>query len=122
MPEAQSRTTDYSAAPGSPDPGDYDTTTGILAAMRADGVTAQFMPGQESATIKCAVCDSTSAAGAFEVVDERRLEGTSDPDDMVLIVAARCPVCHVTGALVLAYGPEASGTDIDLVSHLSGRA
>lgn len=98
---------------------DDDTTTGVLAALRDEGVTAQLTPGEEPATIRCTVCDSTSPAPAFEVVSERRLEGASDPDDMVLIVAARCPVCHVSGAIVLGYGPEASGTDADLVIALA---
>lgn len=111
------------AAPDLPAPtgpgGDGDTTTGILDDLREDGVNAQFVPGADAGTIRCTVCEQTSAAAAFEVIAERRMEGTSDPDDMVLIVAARCPVCHISGAIVLGYGPEASATDADLVVALA---
>ena len=96
-----------------------DTTLEILDVLRSEGVSAQFVPGQEPKTIRCTVCGSSSAADAFETIGDRRLEGTSDPDDMVLIVAARCPVCHISGSIVLAYGPEASDTDSDLVMALS---
>jgi hypothetical protein len=36
------------------------------------------------------------------------LEGASDPDDMMTVIAARCPHCGVAGTLVLGYGPNAS--------------
>lgn len=111
-------------ADGFPSPsgpgGDGDTTTGILEALRGEGVVAQLTPGTEPATMRCSACDRTSAAADFEVVAERRMEGTSDPDDMVLIVAARCPACGSSGAIVLGYGPEASAVDTDLVMALAG--
>jgi hypothetical protein len=110
-----------SHAPTGTTGGDGDTTTGILADLRADGVTAQFVPGADPGSMRCTECEQTSPAGGFEVVAERRMEGTSDPDDMVLIVAARCPVCRIAGAIVLGYGPEASATDADLVVALSSQ-
>lgn len=105
---------------GTPDQAseDEDTTVGVLAALREEGITAPFAPGREPATIRCSVCEVTSPAHDFEVVRERRLEGTSDPDDMVLIVVARCPACHSTGVVVLGYGPEASDADADVVAAL----
>jgi hypothetical protein len=65
------------------------------------------------------VCDSESPAGRFEVVAERRLEGASDPDDMVMVVGLRCPVCHIAGTVVLGYGPDASESDADVVAALA---
>lgn len=115
-PHTHLSTERFPVPPGSID--DQDTAVGVLAALRDEGVIAEFNPGREPATVHCGGCDSTSPGERFEVVAERRLEGASDPDEMVLIVAARCPVCHISGALVLGYGPEASATDADLVAAL----
>lgn len=47
-----------------------------------------------------------------------RVEGASDPDDMAAVVAVTCPRCSAKGALVLKYGPEASGADADVLLAL----
>ena len=46
------------------------------------------------------------------------LEGASDPDDMILVIAASCPVCSTGGTVVLGYGPNASPEDADLIVAL----
>lgn len=98
---------------------DHETMSAVLKDWADDGVTASFRPGDEPATIRCPVCETTSPAADFEVIHERRLEGASDPDDMVLGIAARCPVCHISGAIVLGFGSESSGADSDIVAVLS---
>ena len=40
-------------------------------------------------------------------MNRRRLEGASDPDDMISVVAVTCPRCGTGGTLVLKYGPTA---------------
>ena len=92
-----------------------DTTLEILDVLRSEGVSAQFVPGQEPKTIRCTVCGSSSAADAFETIGDRRLEGTSDPDDMVLIVAAE----HADTAVK---DLEAAGEAVYRLGHIYNRA
>lgn len=47
-----------------------------------------------------------------------RVEGASDPDDMAAVVAVVCPRCSAKDALVLGYGPAASGADADVLLAL----
>jgi hypothetical protein len=98
---------------------DDATTSGILRSLAEEGVDEQLRPGSEAGTLVCSACGSENEAGRFDVLEERRLEGTSDPDDMVLIVAAVCPACGARGAVVLGYGPEASAADADVVVALT---
>jgi hypothetical protein len=105
-PEPEHRT-----EPGAPS--DYTTLTAILAGLDEDGFGAQFVV-REGAAIECLVCRNVSPASAFVVRRSRRLEGASDPDDMVHVVAATCPVCEVGGTVVLTYGTNASLEDGDV--------
>jgi hypothetical protein len=47
-----------------------------------------------------------------------RLEGASDPADMLAAVAATCPTCGTRGVLVANYGPEAMIEDADVLRAL----
>lgn len=69
--------------------------------------------------VRCLTCSTDSPASAFAADGASRVEGASDPDDMLLIVAARCPACGATGSLSLGYGPSASAEDSDVVRLLS---
>ncbi len=46
------------------------------------------------------------------------MEGASDPDDMLAVIATRCPRCHSAGTLILGYGPMASGDDTDVAKSM----
>ncbi len=110
------------AAPGVPDEEaatGATTVTAVLERLAAEGFGAPLAPADEPGRLHCAACGTTSDAAAFEVVHERRLEGASDPDDMVLVVAARCPACGRGGTVVLGYGATASEADADVVVALS---
>jgi hypothetical protein len=48
----------------------------------------------------------------------RRLEGESDPADMVAVVALTCPACGAQGTVVLGYGPMADGHEADVLRGL----
>jgi hypothetical protein len=101
---------------GQPEPGapsDNTTLTGILAGLDEGGFGAQFVV-REGADIECLACRTTSSASSFDVRRSRRLEGASDPDDMVHVVAATCPACGVGGTVVLTYGVNASLEDGDV--------
>ncbi|HSP27037.1 MAG TPA: hypothetical protein VLN74_00720 [Ilumatobacteraceae bacterium] len=94
-------------------PSDNTTLTAILASLDDDGFGAQFVV-REGAEIECLVCRNVSPASKFVARRSRRLEGASDPDDMVHVVAATCPVCDVGGTVVLTYGVNASLEDGDV--------
>jgi hypothetical protein len=96
-----------------------ETTTEVLREFAERGIDTQFVPGPGAGCLRCTSCASVSTASEFTVIEERRLEGASDPDDLVLVVAASCPVCRAGGAMVLGYGPEASEVDTELVLGLT---
>jgi hypothetical protein len=59
-----------------------------------------------------------SPPGAVELVSIRRLEGASDPADMLAVVALRCPACGAQGVLTLGYGPDTSPEEADVLLGL----
>lgn len=91
-------------------PGDV-TMTEIIDAYEAQGYTAQ-MASCEDGSIKCFACGTASPANAFVMEGMRRVEGASDPADMVAIAALTCPVCGAKGTAVVPYGPLAPPEDM----------
>jgi hypothetical protein len=98
-------------------PSDNDTLVDVLREFAARGYGDDFgvAPGGQ---LRCAHCDATFPASSVEVVALRRLEGASDPDDMVAVVAVSCPHCDGRGSVVLGYGPNASADDSDVLAAL----
>jgi hypothetical protein len=47
-----------------------------------------------------------------------RLEGASDPDEMLAVCAVECPECQAHGTLVLTYGPETTFEDGRILPRL----
>lgn len=120
---AESGGSDDSAATNRPEPGapsDNTTLTAILAGLDDQGFGAQFVV-RDAAEIECLACRNVSPASRFVVRRSRRLEGASDPDDMLHVVAAMCPVCNVGGTVVLTYGVNASVEDGDVSLALDMR-
>lgn len=95
-----------------------DDAAGIVNGLAGIGYEVSFRPGSTDASLYCAACDSTSPMERFTDVWATRLEGQSDPDDMVLVVAAQCPVCANGGAVVLGFGPAGSDVDAAIVAHV----
>ncbi|MEZ5183368.1 MAG: hypothetical protein R2702_16070 [Acidimicrobiales bacterium] len=101
-------------------PNDEDEAQSVIARLAADGWSEQLIPGPDPATLRCGRCREVHPLGGWTIDDERRLEGASDPADMVLVVAATCRAAapgHGRAA-----GPEASATDSDLVAELPPRS
>ncbi len=93
--------------------GEATTLLTLLEQMSDLGFTGQF--DQRDGRVRCLTCHQTSRPDAVPVCDLRRLEGASDPDDMLAVVALRCPHCDAKGTLTLSFGPEASpGEDVVL--------
>ncbi|CAN5712574.1 hypothetical protein BH24ACT5_BH24ACT5_32330 [soil metagenome] len=91
-------------------PSDNTTLSAVLADFEAEGFTAQFIV-TEDGRVECAGCDVTMDPAELDVHELRRLEGASDPDDMMSVVAATCPRCGIRGTMVLRYGPLAGPGD-----------
>lgn len=86
--------------------------------MLADDGWAGQATAVDGASVRCESCGVTAAASTLTVAGLHRLEGASDPDDMAAVVTYRCPSCEVGNALVLGYGPTASGEEADVLLAL----
>lgn len=89
----------------------------ILQSLRVGGFTGDFA-SDEGGTVRCRTCDRVRDAGALALHDLRRLEGASDPDEMLVVAAVECPACGTRGTLVLTYGPTATAEDTDILERL----
>jgi hypothetical protein len=89
----------------------------VLEQLDDEGFSAQFVP-REGGVVRCATGGHLFSASSSEPVSSRRLEGASDPADMVMVVALRCPVCDTAGTLTLHYGPDASPEEADVLAAL----
>ena len=98
-------------------PSDNTTLTTVLAGYEGSGFDAAFSP-RDASVIECLTCGATLPAAQFTIASLRRLEGASDPDDMIAVVAITCPMCSAQGVLVLGYGPMASAQDSDILVAL----
>jgi hypothetical protein len=99
-------------------PSDNTTLTSILAGLTAEGYDHDFSVVPDAASMRCDACGTVSPAEAFAVDAIRRLEGASDPDEMMSVVIGRCPACQARGVAVLGYGPAASADDAAVASRL----
>ena len=90
--------------------------TEVTAALAAEGWECQITP-LEGGRVRCEGCSEEFDAASLVVDSFSRVEGASDPDDMAAVIAVTCG-CGSKGALVLAYGPEASGADSDVLLAL----
>ncbi|HEY7071744.1 MAG TPA: hypothetical protein VH479_16590 [Acidimicrobiales bacterium] len=68
--------------------------------------------------VLCAVCRSVVEPADLLVQRLRRLEGASDPSDMLAVVGATCPGCHLDGTLLLSYGPDSDAAHADVLAGL----
>ncbi len=78
----------------------------------------QEMRAEADGKVQCLHCQVVSPSAALVPADLLRLEGASDPDDMLAVVALTCPACGARAALVLGYGPEASEEDSTVLRDL----
>ena len=99
-------------------PTDETTLTEVIASYRDGGFTADF-GAEPDGQISCDTCETLSLASSVAVASLRRMEGASDPDDMVAVVALTCPACGAQGTMVLGYGPSSSPEDSDVLQQLN---
>jgi hypothetical protein len=89
----------------------------VLHDLEAREFRGQFgaRPGGQ---VECSSCSTRFDAADLEIDCHERLEGASDPADMMLVAGVSCPRCHAKGALVLTYGPMASEEDAAVEGRL----
>lgn len=97
--------------------GEDRTILEVLHGLEAQGFTGQFVP-RTGAQVECVACGKRSPADHTLLRRLCRLEGASDPADMLAVVALACPHCDALGTAVLGYGPEASAIDAEVLSSL----
>ena len=100
-----------------PGEGEDETILDVLSELESLGFTGQFMP-REGGQVECITCHRLSPADDTVFRHLRRLEGASDPDDMLAVVGLACPHCSAQGTAVLGYGPEASAVDTEVLELL----
>lgn len=82
------------------------------------GYAGQFRPKPDG-MVECYGCNTVSPAEKVQRTALRRVEGASDPDDMVSINALVCPNCGEHGTAVMAYGPHASPEEAEVAQRLN---
>lgn len=82
------------------------------------GYSGQFAPRSEG-MIECLTCHDKVPAEKVQRTALRRVEGSSDPDDMVSINALICPSCGAKGTAVFKYGPAATPEEGEAMQRLN---
>lgn len=103
--------------PAADPPGDEAALTSILEGYAQGGFDSSFGV-TDASEVECHACNVVSRASTVAMSSLRRLEGASDPDDMVAVVAITCPACGARGTAVLGYGPMATVQDSDVLKAL----
>ena len=112
--------TDVVAEAPSGQPTDETTLTAVLAGYEAAGFVAQ-LAATDDGRVHCYSCGDDAAPSLVELHSLRRLEGASDPADMLAVAAVSCPSCGEKGVLVLNYGPDTTPGESDVLIGLEDR-
>ena len=96
---------------------DDKTIDEVLAGMEADGFGGQ-MAARAGGAVMCFSCREESPADEVTLCALHRIEGVSDPDDMLAVAALVCPRCGARATVVLGYGPEADPDESDVLAAL----
>jgi len=102
------------------EPTDEATLTSVMASYESAGFDGQFAPTDEG-RVHCYSCGDDADPARVELHSLRRLEGASDPADMLAVAAISCPSCKAKGVLVLNYGPTTTPGESDVLLGLEDR-
>ena len=97
---------------------DLRTLTDVLHELEEREFRGQFVT-RSGGQVECSSCHETYDASELDVDCQERLEGASDPADMMLVAGVACPRCGAKGAVILTYGPMASDDDAAVEGRLS---
>lgn len=98
-------------------PNSEATLTDILKELSSHGYRTELSTGAGGRVLRRETGESYPAEG-FTIEEFRRLEGTSDPDDEMIVLGVRGPVSVPPGVLVLGFGPHASPEDAAVLAKL----
>jgi hypothetical protein len=90
---------------------------GILGTFRDEGFTHDFH-SRPDGMVECGQCHMPRRADTLELHQLERLEGDSDPSEMLAVCAVVCPNCGMRGTLVLTFGPESTREDDEVLELL----
>lgn len=99
------------------EPAGARTLVDVLRGLEERGFAGQLR-ALAGGRVECESCHESFDAGELEVAAIERLEGASDPADMILVAGATCPRCGSQGTLVLTYGPMAPPEDASVEERL----
>jgi hypothetical protein len=102
-------------SPSAPD--DNTTLTEVLD-LYSTGGFAGYFGVTDDGLVECHSCGTISPPSSVKMHSLRRLEGASDPDDMLAVAAISCPECNTRGTLTMMFGPMASIGDVTVLSGL----
>ena len=85
-------------------PSDHTTLTEVLEGYEEAGIHIELRRARDG-VVRCDTCGSELDPTRIHMRSLRRLEGASDPDDMLAVVVLQCGVCSASGTMVLGYGP-----------------
>jgi hypothetical protein len=97
---------------------DLRTLADVLTLLERRGYAGQFAP-TPGGHVRCLTCREEFPAEDATVDTLSRMEGVSDPADMLAVPALTCPRCGAAGALVLNYGPESDVDHADVLARLT---
>jgi DNA-directed RNA polymerase subunit RPC12/RpoP len=90
----------------------------VLAHYELEGFSGQFA-SRRGGRILCLACSRESKPQEVLCFALHRLEGASDPAEMMAVAALECPHCGSRGTLTLTYGPTAPRRDAHILRHLN---
>lgn len=104
--------------PSDPDQArDASTLLSVLGEAAEAGFSDQIMV-TDGGGLRCTTCGTTVPAAEFDVQGFRRLEGASDPADMLIVVWGTCAACGRGGVAIIGYGPNAGPADDKVLDAL----
>jgi hypothetical protein len=98
-------------------PDDHTTLMEVLALYSSGGFAGIFSVTPDG-LVECGTCGVESVAGEVSMHSLRRLEGASDPDDMLAVAAVTCPSCGARGTVTVMFGPMASAEEATVMANL----
>jgi hypothetical protein len=101
-------------------PSDNTTLTDVIRSYEDADFAGQFGV-TENGLLQCFSCNGLSPPGEAALHSLRRMEGASDPADMLAVLAISCPRCSARGTVVVHYGPAAEPGEAAVLLALQDR-
>jgi hypothetical protein len=95
-----------------------DTTLIEVLSLYSDGGFPGIFSVTPDGGVECGSCGVESEAAVVSMHSLRRLEGASDPDDMLAVAAVSCPSCGSRGTVTMMFGPMASPEEAMVMGSL----